>query len=59
VATVVNLIELMEETIKEDLEVMRLVVKEDLVPLLEHRAKMEKKEFDKAYKELQALEQGV
>lgn len=55
----VNLIELMEETIKEDLEVMRLVVKEDLVPLLEHRAKMEKKEFDKAYKELQALEQGV
>ena len=52
-----NIIEIMQECIAEDMEAMREVIQEDLVPLIEYRTKLEKDIYNKAYKELQELEE--
>lgn len=54
-----NDLEVMQELVKEDIELMNEVIMEDILPLLQFREKLERKEFDKAYRELQSLEQEV
>jgi len=51
-----SILEIMEECIAEDMEAMREVIREDLVPLIEYRTKLEKDIYNKAYKELRELE---
>ena len=48
---------LIQEMIEEDMDAMRSVFVEDFVPLLKHRRKMEREAFDKAYDEVQTLEE--
>lgn len=52
-----NDIELMEEIIAEDMEIMEELFQEDVLPLIQHQQQLEKKAFEKAYKELKALEE--
>jgi len=51
-----NIIELMQECIAEDMEAMREVIEEDLMPLIKYRQEEERKILDKALKEVQDLE---
>ena len=51
-----SIIEIMEECIAEDMEAIREVIREDLVPLIEYRTKLEKDIYNKAFKELKELE---
>ena len=52
-----NTLEIMQELVKEDLELMKEVLEEDLVPLLRFREQLEKKEFERALKELDELDE--
>ena len=52
-----SMIDLMNEVIAEDIAAMQEVVKEDIVPLIEFRTKLEREIFDKAFKELTELEE--
>ncbi len=54
-----NDLELMREIVKEDTELMKEIIAEDIVPLVKFREQLEKKEFEKAFKELQELEEEV
>lgn len=54
-----NDLETMQELVKEDIELMREVIKEDIIPLIKFREQLEKKEFNRALKELQQLEGEV
>ena len=51
-----SIIEIMEECIAEDMEAIREVIREDLVPLIEYRTELEKDIYNKAFKALQELE---
>ena len=51
-----NIVQLMQECITEDMEAMKEVIQEDLIPLIEYRTEQEKKIYNKAYKELKELE---
>jgi len=52
-------LEIMQELVKEDLELMKEIIIEEIVPLIQFREKLERKEFEKAFKELKELEGGV
>ena len=52
-------LEIMQECIAEDMEAMREVIREDLVPLIEYRTKLEKDIYNKAKEELDELEKEV
>ncbi len=54
-----NDLEVMQELVKEDLELMREVIAEDMIPLIQFREKLERKEFEKAYREMKRLEGEV
>ncbi|KKN72906.1 hypothetical protein LCGC14_0406100 [marine sediment metagenome] len=52
-----NDLEIMQELVKEDLELMREVIAEDILPLIQFREQLEKKEFEKAFREMKKLEE--
>ena len=54
-----NDIEIMQQLVKEDLELMREVIAEDIQPLIKFREQLERKEFDKAHREMKKLEEEV
>ena len=54
-----NDIEIMQELVKEDIELMKEIIIEDMVPLIQFREQLEKKEFEKAHREMERLEEGV
>ena len=54
-----NDIEIMQSIVKEDLELMQEVIQEDMIPLIQFREQLEKKEFEKAHREMLRLEDGV
>ena len=43
--------------IEEDMEVLRSLFTEDFVPLLRHRRRLEREAFDRAYDEVETLEE--
>ena len=54
-----NDLEIMKEMVKEDIELMQEIIAEDMIPLIQFREKLEKKEFEKAHKEMLKLEEEV
>ncbi len=54
-----NDIEVMQELVDEDLELMQEVIVEDFLPIVRFREQLERKEFEKAFRELKRLEEGV
>ncbi len=52
-------IELMQEIVKEDIKLIGEVIAEDMIPLIKFREQLEKKEFEKALRELKRLEEGL
>ncbi len=54
-----NDIEIMQELVAEDIELIREVITEDMIPLIKFREQLEKKEFERAHREMQRLEEGV
>lgn len=50
---------LMQELVEEDVEIMQEVINEEIVPLIKFREELERKAFEKAYKEMQKLESEV
>lgn len=45
-----------DEVINEDLAILEELIQEEIKPLIDYRKQLEKKIFDKAYKELLQLE---
>lgn len=54
-----NDLEVMQELVKEDIELMKEIIAEDLLPLLQFREQLERKEFEKAHREMKKLEEEV
>ena len=54
-----NDLEIMQEMVSEDIELMREVILEDLQPLIQFREQLERKEFEKAHREMKKLEGEV
>ena len=54
-----NDLEIMKEMVKEDIELMREIIAEDMIPLIQFREKLERKEFEKAFREMKSLEEKV
>ena len=54
-----NDLEVMRELVKEDIELMKEVISEDLLPLMQFREQLERKEFEKAHREMKKLEEEV
>jgi len=54
-----TMLNLMEDIISEDIEVMKEVVKEDLLPLIKHRQEIERKIFNREYEEQKRLEEEL
>ena len=54
-----NDLEVMQELVKEDIELMQEVITEDLLPLMQFREQLERKEFEKAHREMKKLEEEV
>ena len=54
-----NDLEVMQELVKEDIELMQEVILEDMLPLIQFREQLERKEFEKAHREMKSLEEGV
>ena len=54
-----NDLEVMQELVKDDLELMNEVILEDIVPLIQFREKIERKEFNRAFNEMKKLEEGA
>lgn len=52
-------LEVMQEMVKEDIELMQEIILEDLLPLIQFREKLERKEFEKAFREMKSLEEKV
>ena len=48
---------LIEEMIEEDMEALRELFQSDFAPLLKHQEQLERKEFDKAFAEVEKAEQ--
>ena len=47
----------MQQLVKEDIELMKEVIAEDIAPLIKFREQLEKKEFNKAFDEMKKLEE--
>ncbi len=54
-----NDLEIMKEMVAEDIELMREIIAEDMIPLIQFREKLERKEFEKAFREMKSLEEKV
>ncbi len=54
-----NALEIMQEMVKEDILLMQEVIDEDMIPLIRFREQLEKKEFEKALREMKSLEEKV
>lgn len=54
-----NDLEVMRELVAEDIELMKEVISEDLLPLMQFREQLERKEFEKAHREMKKLEKEV
>ena len=49
-------VDLINEMIEEDMVVLRAIFRDDFEPLIKHKEQLERREFDKAYAEVQELE---
>ncbi len=54
-----NDLEVMRELVAEDIELMKEVISEDLLPLMQFREQLERREFEKAHREMRKLEEEV
>ncbi len=54
-----NSLEVMQELVKEDISLMQEIIVEDLQPLMQFREQLERKEFEKAFRELKKLEEEI
>lgn len=54
-----NDLEIMREMVAEDIQLMREIIAEDMLPLIQFREKLERKEFEKAFREMKSLEEKV
>jgi len=54
-----SFIEAVDEVIALQMSLIDEVIKEEVKPLIDYRAKLEKEAFEKAYKELRELEEEV
>ncbi len=54
-----DMVTIIQEMIAEDMLVLQSLFETDFVPLIKHRRELERKAFDKAYKEVRDLERGV
>ena len=54
-----DFITLVNETLEEDMEVLRNLFESDFVPILKERQRLERKAFDDAYGEVEILESEV
>ena len=54
-----NDLEVMQELVKEDIELMKEIIAEDVIPLIQFREQLERKEFEKAFREMKSLEEKV
>lgn len=50
-------LEIMQEVVKEDFEDIMEVIAEDILPLIRFREQLERKEFERALRELEQLEE--
>ena len=51
-----TVVDLTQRAIIKDMEILQRVFEADFVPLIKQKEKMERREFDKAYVEVQELE---
>ena len=54
-----NDLEIMQELVAEDIKLMQEIIAEDMIPLIQFREQLEKKAFEKAFKEMKKLEEEV
>lgn len=54
-----NDLEVMQELVKEDIDLMKEIIAEDMIPLIQYREQLERKAFEKAYREMKKLEEEV
>ena len=54
-----NDLEVMQELVDEDIQLMQEIIAEDMIPLIQFREQLERKEFEKAHKEMRELEKEV
>ncbi len=54
-----NDLEVMQELVAEDIKLMQEVIMEDMLPLIQFREQLEKKEFNRAFQEMKKLEEEV
>lgn len=59
-ATVADtVVDLTQRAIIKDMEILQRVFETDFVPLIKQKEKLERREFDKAYSEVQELERAI
>ncbi len=54
-----NDLEIMQEMVKEDIALTQEIIAEDMIPLIQFRERLERKEFEKAFREMKSLEEKV
>ena len=54
-----NDLEVMQELVDEDIQLMQEIIAEDMIPLIQFREQLERKEFEKAHREMKRLEEEV
>ncbi len=54
-----TVVDLTQRAIIKDMEILQRVFETDFVPLIKQKEKMERREFDRAYTEVQDLERGL
>ncbi len=54
-----NDLEIMQGLVAEDIQLMQEVILEDIQPLIKFREQLERKEFEKAHREMKKLEEEV
>ncbi len=54
-----TVVDLTQRAIIFDMDILQRVFVADFVPLIKQKEKMERKEFDKAYAEVQELERAI
>ena len=54
-----TVVDLTQRVIIKDMEILQRVFETDFVPLIKQKEKLERREFDKAYAEVQELERAI
>ncbi len=54
-----TVVDLTQRAIIKDMEILQRVFETDFVPLIKQKEKLERREFDKAYSEVQELERAI